>query len=79
MFFFCRSRVILTQNSLKTFLEGIFIMGTLNVNNYAVVNYSSSVDHMTESSSNGDLFDTDVNKLASLKKKPGEVSITIFK
>ena len=51
------SRVILTQNSLKTFVEGIFVKGTLNVNNLAasVVNYSSN----TESSSNGALLDTD--------------------
>ena len=48
------SRVILTHNSLKT----SFITGTLNVNNSAasVVNYSSYIDHMTESSSNGDFL-----------------------
>ena len=51
------SRVILTHNSLKMFLECIFITGTLNVNNLAVseVNYSSNIDHVTENSSNGDL------------------------
>ena len=51
------SRVILTHNSLKT----SFITGTLNVNNQdaSVVNHSSNNDFMTESSSNGDLLNTD--------------------
>ena len=41
-------KVVLTQNSLKTFVEGIFITCTLNVNNEAasVVKYSSSIDHV---------------------------------
>ena len=40
-----------------------FLTGTLNVNNqaanHAVVNYSSNIDHVTESSSYGDLLITD--------------------
>ena len=37
---------MLTQNSLKTFVEGIFVTGTLNVNNEvaSVVNYSSNAE-----------------------------------
>ena len=51
------SRVILTHNSLKTFVEVIFVMGTLNVSNLvaSVVNYSSN----TESSSSGDFLNAD--------------------
>ena len=50
-------KVGLTHNSLKTFVEDIFITGNFNVNNYAssVVNYSSEIDHVSESSSIGDL------------------------
>ena len=45
---------MLTHNSLKTFVEGIFVTGTLNVNNkvVSVINYSSN----TENSSNGDFL-----------------------
>ena len=48
----------MTHNSLKTFVKGIFKTGNLNVNNYVarVVNYSSNIDHETESSSNGDFL-----------------------
>ena len=51
------SRVILTNNSLKTY----FITGTLNFNDLAasVVNYSSNIDLMTGSSSNGDILNAD--------------------
>ena len=43
------------------FVEGIYITGTLNTNNLAVsvVNYSSNIYHVSESSSNGDLLNTD--------------------
>ena len=57
------SKVVLTvtHNSLETSVEGIFITGTLNVNNESarVVDCSSNIDHMTESSSNGDFLNTD--------------------
>ena len=55
------SKVVLTHNLLKTFVKGIFIKDNLNVNNYAasVVSYSSNIDHVTESSSNGDPINTD--------------------
>ena len=56
------NRLILRHDSLKTFVEGVFITGTLNVNNFtaSVVNYCSNIEHdVTESSSNGDLLNTD--------------------
>ena len=58
------SRVILIPNSLKTFVESIFITSILNVNNWAasVVNYSCNIDHVTESSTNGDLLNTDQDR-----------------
>ena len=40
------------------FVKGIFITDTSNVN-VSVVNNSSSIDHVTGSSSNGDLLNTD--------------------
>ena len=43
------------------FVEDIFMMGTLNINYLAasVVNYSSNIDHVTESSSHGHFLNRD--------------------
>ena len=57
------SGVILTHNSLKMFVEGIFVTGTLNVKNLAAslvaLNYPSNIDHVTEIGFYGDLLNTD--------------------